>query len=337
MPEPMPASPFVRTVTGDIPSEEIGFTHAHEHTFILPGPSARLNPELRLDELDRTVAELKDFFACGGRTVVDAQPIGLERSPTLDLLASQHSDVRIVATSGLHRAAYYDPDHFRFHESVDQLARRMIAEITSGMIEYGPAGQSRPTEIRAGLLKFASDYHVIDDHARKAAEAVAAAHRQCGAAILTHTERGTCGMEQVELFGKLGVEPSALVISHLDRNPDIYLHDEVARSGAYLVYDGVSRVKYFPDSTLVDLIGRMVERGHASQILLGMDMGPRSMWRAYGGGPGMTYLARVFLPKLRRAGLGDDEICQFTVYNASRALPLRERKMGTGSVAENVG
>jgi len=323
---------FVRTVCGDILPEDVGFAHCHEHAFILPGPSSRVNPELLLDDLEKTTAELSEFFAAGGRTVVDAQPIGPERSPQLQRAASERSGVHIVATTGFHRAIYYGADHFRFHETADELAARLVAEIGEGMAVYdgcgggtprGFDGRGRNTQIRAGLLKFASDYHLIDAHAQKAAEAVAMAHRQTGAPILTHTEFGTCGLEQVKLFRKLGVHPSALLISHLDRNPDLAVHEEIADTGAYLVYDGVSRIKVHPDSTIVQLICRLAEAGLASRILLGMDMGPRSMWRAYGGGPGMTYLGNVFLLSLRKAGLGNEQIAMFTECNPASALTFR--------------
>jgi phosphotriesterase-related protein len=316
---------FVRTVRGDILPQDVGFAHSHEHTFTLPGPSARVNGEFLLDDVDKTTAELSDFYAVGGRTVVDCQPIGPERAPTLQRMAAERSGVNIVAVTGFHQAVYYEPDHFRFHETADQLAQRMIAEITTGMCEYDLKGNVRPTDIRAGALKFASDYHRIDSHAQKVAEAVAAAHEETGAPIITHTEYGTCAVEQIELFGKLGVDPSALLISHLDQNPDPYLHDEVAHTGAYLIFDGISRVKHQPDSTIVAMIRHLAEHGHVSRILLGMDMGLRSMWRSYGGGPGMDYLAKVFLVKLRKAGLGVEQIAMFTEYNPGRALSFRPR------------
>jgi phosphotriesterase-related protein len=192
------------------------------------------------------------------------------------------------------------------------------------MCEYRGTETAGRTDVRAGVLKFASDYHLIDRHARKAAEAVAEAHRATGAPILTHTQNGTCGPEQVELFGKLGVAPSALLISHLDRNPDPFLHGEVAGAGAYLIYDSVSRIKVRPDSALADLICRMTQAGHADRILLGMDMGPRSMWRAYGGGPGMTYLIDRFLRTLRMAGLSEENVTRFTVRNPAEALAFRQ-------------
>lgn len=315
---------FVRTVRGDVRPDELGLTHCHEHAFILPGRSMEVNATLLLDDLDKTTAELAEFRAAGGRTIVDAQPIGPERAPRLQQLASERAGVHIVATTGFHRSIYYHREHFRFHEPAERLAERMIGELTAGMVEYDRSDTPNPTDARAGLLKFASEYHLIDTDARKVAEAVVAAHRQSGAPIITHTQHGTCGMEQVELLAKLRVAPSALLVSHLDRNPDIYLHEDVAAAGAYIVYDGISRTKYFPDSTIVELICRMVEAGHERRILLAMDMGPRTMWRAYGGGPGMTYLVNEFLPKLRRAGLSEETVNKFMIHNPAKALTFRE-------------
>lgn len=314
---------FIRTVRGDIASRDVGFTHCHEHTFILPGQSCQVRADLLLDDLEKTTAELQEFRASEGCTVVDAQPIGPERSPTLQRMASERSGVNIVATTGFHRAVYYAPDHFRFTEPANALADRMIREIQVGMVEYDGQKTAKTTDIRAGLIKFASDYHLIDDQARKVAEAAAAAHRATGAPILTHTEHGTCATEQVELFEKLGVPAAALLICHLDRNPDPFLHEEIAQSGAYLVYDGISRVRRAPDSIVVGLICRMAEAGHTSRILLGMDMASRTMWRSYGGGPGMTYLGNTFLRRLRQAGMGVQQIKMFTEYNPSTALAFR--------------
>jgi 5-phospho-D-xylono-1,4-lactonase len=315
---------FVRTVLGDIPAQEVGFTHCHEHIFILPGRSQEVDPGFLLDDLDKTTAELGLFYANDGRTVVDAQGIGQERAPKLQRIASQRSKVNIIACTGFHRGAFYAPDHFRYHESVDLLAKRMIEEISVGMAIYSGNEIVERTDIRAGLIKFASDYHCINDNARKIAEAVAQAHLATGAPIITHCERGTCSLEQVHLFEKLGVHPSCLLISHLDRNLDIFVHEDVAHAGAYLVYDGISRVEVHSDMEIIELIRRMLEEGYGRQILLGMDMGRRSMWKSYGGGPGITYMGNTFLVKLRRAGLTYEPIESFTNRNPTDALAFRK-------------
>lgn len=143
---------LVRTVCGDILPEHVGLAHCHEHAFILPGPSSRVNPSLLLDDLEKTSAELREFHAAGGRTIVDAQPIGEERAPTMQRLASQRSGVHVVAATGLHRGIYYDASHFRFRESAAALAARMIAEIVDGMAEYRGAEVVRTTDVRAGPI-----------------------------------------------------------------------------------------------------------------------------------------------------------------------------------------
>jgi phosphotriesterase-related protein len=322
--QPTTKDSFVRTVLGDIPAKEVGFAHCHEHAFILPGRASEIDSDFLLDDLDKTAAELLEFRRCDGRTIVDAQAIGPERAPMLQKAASERSGVNIVASTGLYRGAFYPADHFRFRESADQIAKRFIEEIQSGMAIYRGSEIIERTDIRAGMIKFATDYHVIDDNARKVAEAVAAAHLATGAPILTHCEKGTCGLEQIELFEKLGVHPSSMILSHLDRNLDIYLHEDIADSGAYLVYDSISRVELHPDQEIVQMICRMLEEGYGRQILLGMDMGRRSMWKSYGGGPGLNYLGNVFLVKLRRAGLTTEPIDAFINRNPADALAFRK-------------
>jgi phosphotriesterase-related protein len=315
---------FVRTVLGDIPAAEVGFAQCHEHTFILPGRASELNPDILLDDLEKTTAELSSFRANDGRTLVDAQALGQERAPKMQKAASERSGVNIVACTGLHRGMFYPADHFRFRESAEVLARRFIDEIGHGMAIYRGSETIEKTDIRAGVLKFASDYHTIDDNTRLVAEAIAVAHMATGAPILTHCEKGTCGLEQIELFEKFGVHPSSLILSHLDRNLDSYLHEDIADSGAYMVYDGISRVELHPDQEIIQMIRRMLEQGYGRQILLGMDMGRRSMWKSYGGGPGINYLGNVFLVKLRRAGLTTEPIDAFINRNPADALAFRK-------------
>ena len=100
---------FVRTVLGDIPAQNVGFSHCHEHIFILPGRSQEIDPGFLLDDLDKTTAELGLFYAADGRTVVDAQGIGQERAPKLQKLASERSRVNIIASTGFHRRLFMPP------------------------------------------------------------------------------------------------------------------------------------------------------------------------------------------------------------------------------------
>lgn len=308
---------LIRTVTGDIRPEQLGVTQPHEHTIILPGRSCEINPALLLDSPDCAIRELTDFKDAGGVTLVDAQPIGAERAPLRMREISIQSGVQIVATTGFHRPCFYPEDHFLFSETAEQLSQRIVKEILVGMFDDA---DNQPTSVKAGLVKWTSEYHYIPPVMQKAAEAAAIAHHQTGVPIMTHTERGTCGPEQVTLMEKYAVKPSAMILCHTDRNPDRYLHKEMASTGAFLVYDGVARTKYWPDSVIIDLILEMVATGFGDRIMLAMDCGARTIWRHYGFGPGLDYLLRVFVPRLHNAGLSERDIRQILITNPASAL-----------------
>ena len=311
---------FIRTVTDDIPPEQLGITQPHEHTIILSGKSCEVNSALLLDSPECAFHELSDYKAAGGNTLVDAQPIGMERSPLLMREISIKTGVQIVATTGFHRACFYPADHFLFSETAEQLAERIVREIIEGMFDYSV---NRPTSVKAGVVKWTSEYHYIPPIMQKAAEAAAIAHHRTGVPILTHTEMGTRGLEQIALMEKYGVQPSAVILCHLDRNPDRYLHKEIARTGAWLVYDGIARTKYVPDSMIIDLIREMCRSGFGNRIMLAMDT-TRTIYRHYGYGPGLDYLLNVFIPRLKRVGFSEHGVLRLLVTNPSSALCFHE-------------
>jgi phosphotriesterase-related protein len=127
------------------------------------------------------------------------------------------------------------------------------------------------------------------------------------------------GLALVERLASLGVPPASVVLAHVDRNPDAGEHAETASTGATLQLDGPGRAKYWPDSTILQLIADLAERGHAERLLLGGDVGRRGMLRAYGGGPGLDYVFARFKPRLERE-LGTALAEQIFVTNPARAF-----------------
>ena len=59
----------------------------------------------------------------------------------------------------------------------------------------------------------------------------------------------------------------------------------------------------------------MVSSGFGRQIVLGMDAARRKYWKAYGGKPGMAFLLREFVPRLRDAGLDEADVRAILVEN----------------------
>jgi phosphotriesterase-related protein len=315
---------FVRTVLGDVAPAELGMVYSHEHLIISGGLGVMKNSDLRLDSLEKACEEVNDVKAYGIKTFVDMMPLDCGRHPAYLVEIAKKTGTHIIATTGFHKPMYYDDLHWIYHYSVEQISDLLVAEVTEGMDRHsynGPLVERLPA--KAGLLKGASDYNRMAPVSEKLFYAVAMAHLKTGAPISTHTEHGTLGLEQIRLLLDEGVRPDSIIICHTDRNPDFGYHREMAETGVFLEYDNASRIKYWPDSVIIELIVKMVEAGFEEQILLGTDFALRSYWKAYGGGPGMSHLIASFIPRLKKAGISDRTIHKFMVENPQRAFSFK--------------
>jgi phosphotriesterase-related protein len=301
-----PPQAIVRTVRGDIDPAELGPTDAHEHLFL----ETPLQPGDTFQDVDRAIAEAATVVAAGARALVDWTPLGLGRRADGLVAVSEATGLHIVAATGLHRDAHYPPDSWARSASVALLAQRFAGELTQGMDTTGA---------RAGVIKVGAGYHAVSLLEATAFEAAAAAHAATGAPVCVHTQHGTMGEGLVERLRDLGVAPAAVILAHLDRNPDAGEHTAIAETGAWLQYDGPGRTKYWPDSTILALIADVAARGHGGRLLVGGDVGRASMMRAYGGGPGMDYVFARFRPRLARE-LGDDLARAIFEDNPARAF-----------------
>jgi predicted metal-dependent phosphotriesterase family hydrolase len=308
----------VMTVTGPMPASALGVVDAHDHLFLrtpaMPGDE--------FEDLDRSTAEVREGRASGIGTIVDMTPIGLGRRPGWLRAVSDAARVPIVAATGYHRDAHYPADHWVHEASVEMLADRIVRDLAVGMHPGDWTDPSaEPDAARAGAIKAGASYHHVSDAERRRLEAAAIGSRRGGVPVLVHTEIGTFGHEVVSLLEDHGVAPHRIILAHMDRNPDAELHAEIAARGVSLEYDTMGRTKYRPDSELLDLIERVAGAGHLDRIMLGQDLGRRSMLRAYGGGPGMRYLMEAFVPRLRRR-IGDEAVDAILVANPARAFAL---------------
>ncbi len=75
------------------------------------------------------------------------------------------------------------------------------------------------------------------------------------------------------------------------------------------------------EGRIVELLCELLSRGHVERVLLSQDVCHDSQLVRYGGN-GYAYLAERFLPRLRDAGVSDDEIATMTVANPRRLLTV---------------
>jgi 5-phospho-D-xylono-1,4-lactonase len=290
---------IVRTVLGDIAPADLGPCDAHEHLFL----DTPAQPGEEFVDRDKATEEARTLVAAGARSLVDWTPLGLGRDLDGLVHVARASGLHIVAATGLHRDAHYTADDAYRTTTVESLSARFVEELAA----------------RCGVIKAGASYHHVTPFEEKALEAAAAAYARTGAPVCVHTQHGTMGLALVERLAALGVQPRSVILAHVDRNPDAGEHAETASTGATLQLDGPGRAKYWPDSTILQLIAELAERGHAERLLLGGDVGRRGMLRAYGGGPGLDYVFARFKPRLERElGCGLSE--QIFVTNPARAF-----------------
>ncbi len=310
---------MVVTVLGPVAPAAIGPTDAHDHLFLRTPVLAGQE----IDELERSIEEAELAAASGLSTIVDMTPIGCGRRPSALRELATRAGLHVVAASGYHRDAHYPADHWVRTATTKRLADRITRDLIDGIDSDDWSGPDAvPDLARAGVVKAGASYHHISAGEDRRLEAGAVAVRRTGAPILIHCEIGTAAHQILDRLEALSIPLDRVILSHLDRNPDPQLHAEIAARGPFLEYDTVGRIKYRPDSQLLTLIESMVTAGHLGQLLVGMDLGRRDYFRAYGGGPGIAYLMAVFVPRLERL-IGQSGVERILVENPRRAFVWR--------------
>ena len=310
----------VMTVSGPLDAHAMGVTDAHDHLFMRSPALAGQE----LDDLELVVKEVSEARASGIATIVEMTPIGLGRRPDLMRAVAAATGVAVIGATGYHRDAHYPAGHWVHEASEELLLERVLADIEQGMHPAdwtGPAAALDPA--RAGAIKAGASYQRVTRSERRRLAAVGEASRRTGVAVLVHTEVGTVGAEIVDLLEAAGVAPGRIILAHLDRNPDAELHVELAARGIFLEYDTLGRIKYRPESVLLDLVEAVLAAGHGDRLLLGLDLGQRDYFRAYDGGPGMRYLMTTFVPRLERR-IGPDNVRRMLVDNPAAAFAIGE-------------
>jgi phosphotriesterase-related protein len=191
-----------------------------------------------------------------------------------------------------------------------QATAYFIEELTLGMRETG--GTIPATTIKVGYEGS------INGQTRALMEAAAEASQQTGAMILFHTERGINVEALPPFFEQHGIPPRRLYLCHVDKRPDLGLHRELAQAGVLLGYDTFVRPQY--GDSVWTLLKAMVADGLAGSIAICLDLALASMWRHYGGEPGLLALPHQIIPRLYQEGIGEREIKQLTGQNVAQRL-----------------
>ncbi len=312
--------PQIQTVKGPVDTSELGATLMHEHIFVL-SPEIAQNYDTSWDEeaaVADAVARLKELKSTGIDTIVDLTVVGLGRYiPRIQRIAEQ-VDINIVVATGLY--TYNDvPHYFHFRgpgtilDGPELMVDMFLHDINEGITDTG---------VRPAILKCATDEPGVTPGVERVLRAVAQTHRASGMPISTHTHAASRqGLAQQRIFKEEGVDLSRVVIGHSGDTTDAGYLEELIANGSYIGMDRFGIEVYLPFEDRVDIVARMVERGHAGKMVLSHDAACVNDWLDTDVVnqlmPRWHYLHinHDVIPALKERGVTDDQIHQMLVDN----------------------
>jgi predicted metal-dependent phosphotriesterase family hydrolase len=311
----------VNTVLGPIHPEQLGMTSLHEH-LLWGSPGWQWSPEANEIFHAPTVLQaihddLADYRAVGGRTLVDLSGIGICREPEIQVLLSRWSGVQVVACTGFWQENKILP--YFAERPVEYMTDLFVHELTVGM---------GTTTIKAGIIKVGCGHPGMTALEERTFRAAARASKQTGALITTHGAAQV--RRQLEVFGEEGVDPGRVIIGHRDdaTSIDLALDREVIAQGYSVGYDHIGMEgPYFYASTderRLEIILEMLHAGHINQMILACDTDGASLGQVQRTTYAHKYahLIKNFLPRMRSAGVSEDEIETLLVKTPARLLPF---------------
>lgn len=336
----------VSTVRGPVPAASLGMTLTHEHLLCdwsarpRPEPEdpaeralfhAQVSPELqwvlredprccrdnaRQDDPDATVAELENFVAAGGRTVVDCTNGDIGRDPLALRAVAERTGLNVIMGSGWYVHLFHATRRAR--TTVEDLVAEIVAEFADGVGDTG---------IRPGIIGEIGVSPQFTDAERTHLRAAAQAQRELGVPLFVHLPGWQRRAHEVLdiVLDEEGVRPEAVVLCHMDpsgEDPDY--QRAVAARGVWLEFDMIGMPFFYagegqcpaPHQTAA-AVAALVAAGHTDQLLLSHDMATKAMWTRNGGN-GYGYVPRFFLPRLQRLGVPGEAAAGLLTANPRR-------------------
>lgn len=292
--------------------------------------------DLLLDDKEKSQKDVLDFKRHGGQAIVDATAVDYGRDVEAVWQISKETGIHILGTAGFNKSFLWDAKikaeltpmigpYSTYHEWVDRSEISALTEFVVREVEEGLEG----TKYKAGQVKFGTGYNRISPLEEKTLRAVARAHLETKAPVHSHTEVGTMALEQIELLRSENIDLQHVSFGHMDRNPDPYYHLQVARTGAFLCFDGIAKIKYAPESTRLACIFELVKNGHEDQILVSGDTARKSYYKHYDYGLGLEYIIAKWVPRFLeeadQRGLDGARLVQkFFVDNPARCFSFKK-------------
>jgi len=321
----------LETARGPIAVEKLGATLMHEHIFIR-------NPELEINYPNETwsgtdfISLARDRFRAlkdrGVDSLVDLTVLGL--GPDIRLiqavLGKLDFDFNIILATGYYTYKDVAP-YFRMHgpgRRVDQpepLDAMFLKDIRQGI---------GGTDIKAALIKIATDEYGFTADLERVFAAAARVHLETGVPITTHTSaKKKGGLDQQAFLKQQGVDLINVIIGHCGDSNDLDYLQQVADQGSIIGMDRFGIDSYNPPESRIATVAAMCKRGYADRMILSHDAAvfsintePQHRARVF---PNWhyNYVSDTVIPELHKLGVTEAQIRQMMVENPKRILVPR--------------
>ena len=295
---------MINSVLGPLDTADLGFTLMHEHIMVsAPGISQDYPELLGDDRYERLIEEMKKIKDGGVNTIVDATTLDLGRDVSILVEASRQSAVHIIVCTGW----WMDIPRWFNGISADQLAAVFTREI-----EEGISG----TNVKAGILKSASDAEGVKPQEEIVLRGVARAHMNTGVPIELHSHSpGEVGRQQVAILKEEGVDLNRVKMDHSNDTTDVDYLTWLLDQGCFLGMDRYPGWNVTSEDR-TKTMKALIDKGYADRLCPSHD---GSILRVEVANPmmskeerlkrnpyGLLYIKKAVIPQLREMGVSED-------------------------------
>jgi len=306
--------PTIPSALGPIDTSDLGFTLMHEH-ILIANPAMRkafpdwIDPEAHIE---KATAEMRAAKERGVRTLVDLTPINLGRDLAIIREVARRAEMQVIVATGL----YWSEEPWLAAWPPDALVEWLLRDLVEGI---------EGTDVRAGIIKCATDHLGVTEINEKLLQVAARLHRRSGVPISTHTSVAHgVGPKQQDVFEREGVDLSRVVIGHCGDSQDLAYLESILARGSTIGMDRFGLDMILPTQQRVDTIVELCARGFANQMVLSHDACCHIDWF-----PGIDLAAVAprwnfrhvcddVIPALRDAGISEADLTKMTVENPRR-------------------
>jgi phosphotriesterase-related protein len=319
----------VETARGPVDSADLGRVLMHEHIFIISTEIQQNYPEEWGDEEKRVgdaVQRLTELKQAGIDSILDPTAIGLGRYIPRIARIADAIELNIIVATGLYtfnELPHYYSLRTPKQNQVDALTVHFVRDITEGMGD---------TNIKAGVIKCATDRPGVTPDVERTLRACAQTHRQTGCPITTHTNaRLKRGLDQQRIFKEEGVDLARVVIGHCGDTDDFDYLEALMEQGSYLGMDRFGLDGILPTATRVGVVAELCRRGHADKLVLSHDASCYIDWIAGEVPSGVRehwhylHISQDVIPALLGAGVSEAQIDVMLTDNPRRFFETSAR------------